>query len=243
MRLPGLHHRQTGEPRTTGLLRRLPWPLIAATLALVLTAAGVGQAVIPDGQGKLTGCYRLDTTGPGEPGPALGIVDAGAGEACPAGPAPYSSVSWYASDGGASAPGPQGPPGPTGQPGYPGPYGPVGAVGRASGVVGPRGPVGPKGGRAVYRSFPIRIDDVSSNGGNYERVRRTLTCPRRTVAISAGASIHGSDIGLDYALTSVMPISQVTYEFVAERVDDTINSPGDHWILDGTIFCRPSVTP
>ena len=67
MRLPGLHHRQTGEPRTAGVLRRLPWPLIAATSALVLTAAGVGQAVIPDGQGKLTGCYRLDTTEPGEP--------------------------------------------------------------------------------------------------------------------------------------------------------------------------------
>ena len=234
MRSPGRHSR-VGD-----LVRRFPWPLAAATVALVLTAAGIGQAVIPDGQGKFVGCYRPDTTEPGEPGPALGIVDPANGESCPAGLTPYTEISWYASDGGASAPGPQGPAGPAGPQGYPGPNGPAGGTGRASTVVGPRGPVGPKGGRAFYRSFPIRIDDVSSKGGNYGRVRRTLTCPKGTRAISAGASIHGSNIGLDYALTSVMPLSQVSYEFVAERVDDTINSPGDHWTLDGTIFCRPN---
>jgi hypothetical protein len=228
--------RQLLSRRLTGV----PWPLALATLALVVTAAGLGRAAIPDGQGKFTGCYSSATQEPGEPGPALGVVDASGGGACPAG---YTTITWYTGGAGAPSPGPQGPSGRIGPQGPPGPFGPVGAIGVASNVVGPQGPAGTKGASAVYKSFGISVDDVSSDPGHAERVRRTLSCRPGTVAISAGASIHGKDIGLDYALTSVMPLSQLTYEFVAERVDDTINSPGDRWSLDGTIFCRANPAP
>jgi hypothetical protein len=217
-----------------------PWPLALATLALAVTAAGIGRAAIPDGEGRLTGCYSMAMTEAGEPGPPLGIVDASAGETCPAG---YATISWYVGTGSAPAPGPQGPPGPAGPVGFPGPFGPVGATGISSGVVGPQGPPGPKGVPATYRSPAIFPDDVSSNPGHAQRIRRTLTCRPGTRPISAGASITGNNIGLDYALTSVMPLSLVTYEFVAERVDDTLNSPGDRWSLDGTILCRANPSP
>lgn len=223
----------------TGMRRSFPWPLALATVALVLTAVAMGSAAIPDGTGQFTGCYSPALQEPDEPGPALGIVDAAVG-GCPAG---YTSINWYVGAGGERPPGAQGLPGPVGPAGFPGPYGPVGPTGSASSVVGPPGPDGPVGGRATYKSFGIAVDDVSSNAGNAQRIRRVLSCRAGTIAISAGASINGSDVGLDYALTSVTPISQRTYEFVAERVDDTINSPGHRWKLDGTIFCRASPRP
>ena len=99
------------------LSRRL---VLAVTVVVALTAAGVAFATIPDSSGVIHGCYTKS-------GGSLRVIDASV-TSCKSG---ETELDWNV----------QGPAGPKGDTGPPGPAGPTGPAGQT----GPQGPQGPAG--------------------------------------------------------------------------------------------------
>ena len=109
---------------------RLSYANVAATLALVVAATGVGVAAIPGRDGSIRGCYSKKTG-------VLRVIDTG--KRCKRG---EKLLTW-------NQRGSAGAPGSAGAAGAPGPAGETGAQG-AQGEKGPQGDTGPPGSDAEF---------------------------------------------------------------------------------------------
>lgn len=123
--------------------------VVAAVVAVV--SAGIAYSAIPDGSGKINGCY-------GKVLGVLRVIDSEAGETCSRVEAP---ISWnqqgpQGQPGADGAQGPPGPPGPQGPQGDQGPQGQPGAEG-AQGPAGPAGPPGPSDAYSVEAASTVTI--------------------------------------------------------------------------------------
>jgi hypothetical protein len=169
------------------LIRNRIGRVVAATAVAAVAVTGVGVAAIPDGTGKIHGCY--DNAG------KLRVIDS-ANSGCGQSETP---LTWNQT-------GPQGPPGP---------QGPKGATG-ATGPQGPQGPAGPSFARAHFRSgyfdtgtsyasyahvdLPAGLYTVSAKAGGWMDFPQVgpysywaqLTCRVRAV-------VDGETTNLDYA--------------------------------------------
>ena len=121
--------------------------VVAAAALVLLGAAGVAYATIPDGQGVIHSCFKKS-------GGSLRVIDAGVTQCADN----ELSLDWNRAgvqgpQGAKGDPGVPGPAGPAGAKGDPGPRGPAGADGAAGpqgakgdkGDAGPAGPQGPQG--------------------------------------------------------------------------------------------------
>ncbi len=102
-----------------------------ALAAAVISVSGIALASIPDASGVIHGCYK--TSGPAQG--VLGVIDTGAGQACPSGTTP---LSWNQT----------------------GPQGPAGATG-ATGAQGPQGDTGPQGPAGPSTAGPTGLDVIT----------------------------------------------------------------------------------
>ena len=127
---------------------------------LLLAAAGISWASIPDASGVIHGCYVASATNTSIGVAPLLILDS-AKARCPSG---YTQITWNQTgpqgiQGVPGSRGPSGPAGPAGATGSPGPSGPSGPAGPAgaTGSPGPSGPSGPPGPSGPAEQPPVEV--------------------------------------------------------------------------------------
>jgi Collagen triple helix repeat (20 copies) len=131
-----------------------------ATAGALALAAGVAYATIPDNQGVIHACYKIDNG-------QLRVVDTDGGGSC--GPS-ESALAWNQ----------------TGPPGAPGPQGPKGDQGPqgAQGIPGPQGDPGADGQPGISGYTVVH----NSTGGADWNLFATVFCPAGTKVLGGGAS-------------------------------------------------------
>lgn len=195
--------------------------ILAIGLIGVLAAVGVGYAAIPDGAGKLTGCYL---SGSGQ----LRLIDV---EATPAQTCRTNEtqVSWN-QQGPKGEQGIQGIQGVQGDQGIPGVKGDQGVKGD-TGPQGPKGDTGAPGPNTLGRKHVVGETKAFAPGGQFTTV--VASCPAGEIATGGGFNA-GSTVSGDpgFTVQASGPGDGESWRFAGSRTGpDSVNKTVTVWVI------------